>query len=80
MSDANMISRETASTLQDDNTWWRRERAAKYLGLSPKTLANMASAGRGPQCRRFSGGKRGGSVRYRKEWLDEYVMSSGMGC
>jgi hypothetical protein len=65
--------------LTDDDVWWRRERAARYLALSPKTLANMACAGRGPRCERFSGGKRGGSVRYRKEWLDDYVMSSGLG-
>ncbi len=63
----------------DECVWWKRDRAARYLSLSPKTLANMASEERGPKFRRFSGGKRGGTVRYRKDWLDEYVMSSGMG-
>jgi len=62
----------------DDDVWWKRSRAAHYLSLAPKTLANMASSGKGPECKRFSGGKRGGSVRYRKEWLDRYVTSSGM--
>ena len=60
--------------------WWRREQAAAYLGLSPHTLANWAVAGarKGPKCYRFSGGARGGSVRYRREDLDAFVMSSGM--
>lgn len=63
----------------DDDVWWNRARAARYLSLSPKTLANQECLGTGPLCKRFSGGKRGGTVRYRKEWLDRYVMSSGMG-
>jgi hypothetical protein len=45
-----------------------RKNAARYLGLSVKTLAMHASRGTGP---RFI--KRG-RVFYFREWLDEWVM------
>ena len=35
----------------------RRREAAAFLGLAPGTLANWASAGRGPSFRRLGGGK-----------------------
>jgi len=57
--------------------WMTRDEAAAHLGLATKTLANMASAGIGPEYRRLSGGKRGGVVRYRRDWLDEWVMNYG---
>lgn len=61
----------------EQDGWWGRAKAAEYLGMSPGTLANWACRGTGPRFKRISGGKRGGAVRYRKEWLDDYVMSSG---
>jgi hypothetical protein len=35
----------------------RRREAATFLGVAPGTLANWASAGRGPSFRRLGGGK-----------------------
>jgi hypothetical protein len=61
-----------------DDRWWTRDEAAAYLGLRPKTLANMASMGTGPEYRRLSGGKRGGTVRYRRDWCDAWVENHGM--
>lgn len=45
-----------------------RNNAAKYLGLQPKTLANLESRGKGPRSRKV-----GGRVFYYKEDLDAYI-------
>jgi predicted DNA-binding transcriptional regulator AlpA len=43
-----------------DTAYLTREQVAKRLQLDPKTLANWASAGKGPKCIRLCGGP----VRY----------------
>ena len=48
-----------------------RPNAATYLGLEPKTLANMSTQGRGPRVHRV-----GGRVYYYKVDLDAYIGSA----
>ncbi|MEU6559432.1 helix-turn-helix transcriptional regulator [Nocardia nova] len=43
-----------------DNTYLTRPQLAQRLQVSPKTLANWASAGKGPMCIRLANG----GVRY----------------
>ena len=45
-----------------------RDRAARLLGMRPKTLANWAHEGRGPAYRLL-----GGRCRYRLCWLMAFV-------
>ena len=46
------------------------------MGVSSH-LANWEWKDVGLKCKRISGGKRGGTVRYRREWLDEFINNSG---
>ena len=48
-----------------------REAAAYMGGLNPKTLERWRREHRGP---RFT--KIGGLVRYRREWLDEFIEAN----
>ncbi len=51
---------------------WRTEQAAKYLNLSPSTLAKARLTGEGPQFLRLPGGR---SIRYRKADLDAWAAA-----
>lgn len=48
-----------------------REEAARYCGLSPRTLANMAYRGEGPRYSRT--GSRKGRALYRQDDLDKWL-------
>src|SRR5438270_421476 len=50
--------------------WLDVEQAAKLLGKEVQTIANWRSQGKGPKYT-----KSGGTVRYRREWIAEYVYS-----
>ncbi|GAB5388408.1 MAG: hypothetical protein Alpg2KO_13760 [Alphaproteobacteria bacterium] len=45
-----------------------QHQTAKYLALSPKTLANWRTQGKGPEYHKI-----GGRIRYRQSDLDAYV-------
>jgi len=49
----------------------RRHEAAAFLGISPKTLSNWASAGAGPPFHRL-----GGVVVYSRSSLDAFLSAS----
>ena len=49
-----------------------RDKAAEFLGLSPKTLATWATAGCGPAFIKMSAG-RSGAVRYRLSELEKFA-------
>jgi len=54
-----------------------RSEAAERLGLSPNTLANLASKGEGPPFfKPTSRGGRGGKTLYDPDQLDHWVRSS----
>lgn len=57
--------------------WLNRQEAAEYLGYAVQTLANKEWDGSGPPCKRISGGKRGGAVRYRFGDLERFLDTSG---
>ena len=54
--------------------------AAKYLGLSPKTLANWRSARQGPPFHRLGNGPRP-RIAYRESdlqaWIDDHLVVWG---
>lgn len=49
--------------------------AAAYLRISPSTLANLRSQGKGPVFRRLTD-RKFGNVLYRKEDLDAWVEAN----
>lgn len=49
--------------------------AAAYLKFSKFTLDRLRVIGGGPRYAKLSGGRGGGSVRYRRADLDEWVSS-----
>ena len=51
-------------------SWLNTTQAAEYLRLSPRTLADMRVAGRGPRCRRVSHRH----VLYHVNDLDRWVI------
>ena len=51
----------------------RELEAAKYLGLSPKTLARWRWAGKGPIFYKF-----GSAVRYSTDELDSFVTNAAV--
>ncbi len=51
-----------------------RRDAAAYMGLDPKTLANMATQGRGPRMVRV-----GGRVFYFRDDLDAFIRGEATG-
>ena len=51
--------------MKDECSYLSTREAARYLGLSAKTLARYRVSGAGPVFHRF-----GGRVRYRREDLD----------
>ena len=52
-----------------------RTEAAKYLGYSPRTLANLASLGTGPRFTKPSAMKRGAKTFYDIAELDNWVTN-----
>jgi hypothetical protein len=54
----------------EDDGWLNVEQAAKLLGKKEQTLANWRSQGKGPKYT-----KNGSEVRYRREWIDEYMYA-----
>ncbi|MBU3063097.1 helix-turn-helix domain-containing protein [Nocardia sp. NEAU-G5] len=53
-------------------TYLTRAEVAERLRLAPKTLANWASAGKGPPCRRLGGGE----VRYPRKDFDAWAQDA----
>ncbi len=63
---------ETTQTNHDPEILLREEQAARFLGVSPRALANWRSKGDGPTVIRISGR----CLRYRRKdlivWIEEH--------
>ena len=60
--------------MPDGTELLRTEQAAKYLSLSPSTLAKLRLSGDGPQFLRLAGR----SIRYRRADLDAWAGAAVM--
>lgn len=61
--------------MQYDQVWLTTKAAARYIALSPTRLAHMRCQGIGPRFARvFLPGSRKPIVRYRREWLDTFLL------
>ncbi|WP_139006705.1 helix-turn-helix transcriptional regulator [Arthrobacter crystallopoietes] len=49
-----------------------RNQVAQWLNMAPKTLANLASSGRGPDYVKFPGG----ALRYERAVVEAWIASS----
>lgn len=64
--DTAFLSKEPART--SDYDWMTTQQAADYLGTRPKTLEYWRHTGHSPKY-----AKLGRQVRYRRDWLDEWL-------
>lgn len=65
--------KNTTNEATANSPWLNTEQAARYLGISPRTLQDYRKVREGPQASRL-GGKR--LIRYHRHALDAWMQSA----